>query len=93
MAIVYIQGNVSWKWGFGLCAIINFNSLAFLLLGNRFYFHDKPQVSPFTDIVRVIVASIQKWKVQHSYKIEDYYYGHDGITEITATATPKKSYR
>ncbi|XP_050292154.1 protein NRT1/ PTR FAMILY 2.6-like [Quercus robur] len=92
-AIVYIQGNVSWKWGFGLCAIANFIGLAFLLLGNRFYFHDKPQGSPFTGIVRVIIATIQKWKLQHSSKIEDYYYGHDGITEIAATATPKKSFR
>ncbi|XP_030968294.1 protein NRT1/ PTR FAMILY 2.3-like [Quercus lobata] len=92
-AIVYIQGNVSWKWGFGLCAIANFIGLAFLLSGNRFYFHDKPQGSPFTGIVRVIVATIQKWKLQHSSKIEDYYYGHDGITEIAATATPKKSFR
>nr|XP_023870657.1 protein NRT1/ PTR FAMILY 2.3-like [Quercus suber]POE88540.1 protein nrt1/ ptr family 2.6 [Quercus suber] len=92
-AIVYIQGNVSWKWGFGLCAIANFIGLAFLLLGNRFYFHDKPQGSPFTGIVRVIVATIQKWKLQYSSKIEDYYYGHDGITEIAATATPKKSFR
>ena len=92
-AIVYIQGNVSWKWGFGLCAIANFIGLAFLLLGNRFYFHDKPQGSPFTGIVRVIIATIQKWKLQHSSKIEDYYYGHDGITEIAATATPRKSFR
>ncbi|KAL4610296.1 hypothetical protein ACB092_08G041000 [Castanea dentata] len=92
-AIVYIQGNVSWKWGFGLCAIANFIGLAFLLLGNRFYFHDKPQGSPFTGIVRVIVATIQKWKVQHSSRIEDYYYGHDGITEIAPTAPPKKSFR
>ncbi|KAK4606233.1 hypothetical protein RGQ29_000485 [Quercus rubra] len=92
-AIVYIQGNVSWKWGFGLCAIANFIGLAFLLLGNRFYFHDKPQGSPFTGIVRVIIATIQKWKLQHSSKIEDYYYGHDGITEIAATTTPKKSFR
>nr|POE54661.1 protein nrt1/ ptr family 2.3 [Quercus suber] len=93
MAIIYIQGNVSWKLGFGLCAIANFIGLAFLLLGNRFYLHDKPQGSPFTSIVRVIVATIQKWKVPHSSEIEDYYYRHDGISDIAATATPKKSFR
>jgi len=93
MAIIYIQGNVSWKLGFGLCAIGNFIGLTFLLLGNRFYLHDKPKESPFTSIVHVIVATIQKWKVPHSSKIEDYYYRHDGISEIAAAATPKKSFR
>ena len=90
-AIVYIQDNVSWRLGFGLCAITNFIGLAFLLLGNRFYLHDKPKESPFTCLVRVIVATIQKWKVQPSSKIEDYYHKHDRITEIAAT--PKKSFR
>ncbi|XP_075636294.1 protein NRT1/ PTR FAMILY 2.3-like [Castanea sativa] len=90
-AIVYIEDNVSWRLGFGLCAITNFIGLAFLLLGNCFYLHDKPKGSPFTCLVRVIVATIQKWKVQPSSKIEDYYHKHDGITEIAAT--PKKSFR
>ena len=57
-AIVYIEDNVSWRLGFGLCAITNFIGLAFLLLGNRFYLHDKPKESPFTCLVRVIVATI-----------------------------------
>ncbi|KAK9998451.1 hypothetical protein SO802_018054 [Lithocarpus litseifolius] len=90
-AIVYIEDNVSWRVGFGICAITNFIGLAFLLLGNRFYLHDKPQGSPFTSIVRVIVATIQKWKIELSSNIEDYYYKHDGITE-TATI-PKMSFR
>ena len=90
-AIVYIEDNVSWRVGFGICAITNFIGLAFLLLGNRFYLHDKPQGSPFTSIVRVIVATIQKWKIKLSSNIEDYYYKHDGITE-TATI-PKMSFR
>ena len=59
-AIVYIEDNVSWRIGFGLCAVTNFIGLAFLLMGNRFYLHDKPQGSPFTGIARVIVATIRK---------------------------------
>ncbi|KAM4083101.1 hypothetical protein ACB094_08G031700 [Castanea mollissima] len=91
---IAVVGNVSWKLGFGLCMIANFIGLAFILLGNRFYLHDKSQGSPFTIIVRVIVATIQKWKVPHSSKIEDYYYRHDRISKIatTAIATPKKSF-
>ncbi|KAG6681690.1 hypothetical protein I3842_13G104600 [Carya illinoinensis] len=90
-AIVYIEDNLSWRLGFGLSAIANFIGLAFLLLGNRFYLHVKPQGSPFTALVRVIVATIKKRKAPLSSKIEDYYYGQDGIAEIT---TPyKKRFR
>ncbi|KAB1226108.1 Protein NRT1/ PTR FAMILY 2.7 [Morella rubra] len=49
-AIIYVEDNVSWGLGFGLSAVTNFIGLAFLLLGNRFYVHDKPQGSPFTGI-------------------------------------------
>ncbi|KAM3691700.1 hypothetical protein ACB098_08G032900 [Castanea mollissima] len=56
-----------------------------------FYFASAPQGSPFTSIVRVIVATIQKWKIKLSSNIEDYYYKHDGITETVTI--PKMSFR
>uniref|UniRef100_A0A2N9FRR9 Uncharacterized protein n=1 Tax=Fagus sylvatica TaxID=28930 RepID=A0A2N9FRR9_FAGSY len=89
--IVYIEDNVSWRLGFGLSAITNFIALALFLFGNRFYLHDKPQGSPFTGLVRVIVATIRKWKAKLSSNIEDYYFGHDGIAGIAPTT--KKSFR
>ncbi|KAB1226110.1 Protein NRT1/ PTR FAMILY 2.7 [Morella rubra] len=90
-AIVYVEDNVSWRLGFGLSAVANFIGLGSLLLGNRFYLHDKPQGSPFTGLVRVIVATIRKRKLQLTSKIEDYFYGKDGITGIATL--PKESFR
>ena len=89
--IVYIEDNVSWRLGFGLSAITNFIALALFLFGNRFYLQDKAQGSPFTGLVRVIVATIRKWKAKLSSNIEDYYFGHDGIAGIAPTT--KKSFR
>jgi peptide/histidine transporter 3/4 len=90
-AIVYIEDNVGWKWGYGVSAVANLIGLAAFLLGHRFYLRDKPQGSPFTGLVRVVVAAVRKRKVQLSSKIEDYYYGKDGMTEILTP--PKKRFR
>ncbi|XP_058199691.1 protein NRT1/ PTR FAMILY 2.3-like isoform X1 [Rhododendron vialii] len=93
-AIVYVEDNVSWAWGFGLCAAANALGLAIFLFGSRFYRHVKPEGSPFTGLVRVFVASIRKRKAQISLKSDDYYRGgHDnGIQELVA-ATPTTSFR
>ncbi|KAB1226109.1 Protein NRT1/ PTR FAMILY 2.7 [Morella rubra] len=90
-AIIYVEDNVSWGLGFGLSAVTNFIGLAFLLLGNRFYVHDKPQGSPFTGLLRVIVATIRKRKLQLTSKMEDYFYGQDG--SVGVAVPPKKSFR
>lgn len=93
-AIVYVEDNVSWAWGFGLCAAANALGLAIFLFGSRFYRHVKPEGSPFTGLVQVFVASIRKRKAQISLKSDDYYRGgHDnGIQEVVA-ATPTTSFR
>ncbi|KAG5515433.1 hypothetical protein RHGRI_036476 [Rhododendron griersonianum] len=93
-AIVYVEDNVSWAWGFGLCAAANALGLAIFLFGSRFYRHVKPEGSPFTGLVQVFVASIRKRKAQISLKSDDYCRGgHDnGIQEVVA-ATPTTSFR
>ncbi|KAH7838060.1 hypothetical protein Vadar_021578 [Vaccinium darrowii] len=92
-AIVYVEDNVSWALGFGLCAGATALGLVIFLLGSRFYRHVKPEGSPFTSLVQVFVASIRKRKVQISLKNEDYYRGHvNGIQEEVA-ATPTRSFR
>ncbi|KAK4486556.1 hypothetical protein RD792_009241 [Penstemon davidsonii] len=75
-AIVYIEDNVSWVWGFSLCAVANVLGLAVFLSGTRFYRVVRPQGSPFTSLGRVIVAAITKRRMSLSEKVEDYY-GHD----------------
>ncbi|KAA0033941.1 protein NRT1/ PTR FAMILY 2.7-like [Cucumis melo var. makuwa] len=76
-AIVYIQDNVSWGWGFGISLAANLIALAIFLLGNRFYRLDKPIGSPFTSLARVLVATTRKSlaRVQVGSDEGCYYYG------------------
>ncbi|KAM1447473.1 hypothetical protein EV1_006504 [Malus domestica] len=89
--IVYVEDNVSWKLGFGLCVIANILGLVLFLCGTRFYRFDKPQGSPFVGLARVVVASTWKRNLQHSSdESKDYYYGR--VTDMVH-ATPSKSFR
>lgn len=91
-AIVYIEDSVSCGLGFGLCVVAIIIGLAMFLLGKRFYCHENPQGSPFTDLARVLVAAIRKRKVLLSSKSEDYYHRCDGMA-TKAAAMPRKSFR
>ncbi|XVF46403.1 hypothetical protein PTKIN_Ptkin03bG0024000 [Pterospermum kingtungense] len=77
IAIVYIEDNISWVFGFGLCAAFNLIGLIIFLSGTRFYRHDKPPGSPFTSIARVVVAAIRKRNAMLSSKDEDYHHGNN----------------
>ncbi|CAL8999397.1 unnamed protein product, partial [Prunus brigantina] len=94
-AIVYVEDNVSWRLGFGMCAIANLIGLVIFLCGARFYRFDKPQQgSPFVGMARVVVASARKRNLQHSSgRSRDYYYGHGGVTDdLVGFATPSSSF-
>nr|XP_043635133.1 protein NRT1/ PTR FAMILY 2.7-like [Erigeron canadensis] len=71
-AIVYVQDNVSWTIGFGICVATNVLGLLLFLSGKNFYKRIKPKGSPFASIARVVVAAIRKRKV--SPRNQDYYY-------------------
>ncbi|KAH1130516.1 hypothetical protein J1N35_001894 [Gossypium stocksii] len=86
--LVYIEDNLSWGLGFGLSVAANLLALLIFLLGNRFYLHDKPQGSPFLDIVRVMVAAFRKRNFSLSPMADDYY------NPITVEgAPPNKAFR
>ncbi|KAL1558599.1 protein NRT1/ PTR FAMILY 2.7-like [Salvia divinorum] len=72
-AIVYVEDNFSWTWGFTISAVANVLGLALLLSGRRSYRLLKPQGSPFTSLARVAVAAVTKRKMTLSEKNEDYY--------------------
>ncbi|KFK33942.1 hypothetical protein AALP_AA5G081600 [Arabis alpina] len=91
-AIVYTQDNASWKLGFGLCAAANLVSFIVFVSGKRFYKHDKPMGSPFTSLIRVVVAATAKRKAVISYKEEDYYHGLAEAAK-TSAVMPSKSFR
>ncbi|CAK9170184.1 unnamed protein product [Ilex paraguariensis] len=92
-AIVYVQDNVSWASGFGICVAVNVLGLAIFLFGSRFYRYVRPQGSPLMGLVRVVVAAVNKRKVKLSMKGEDYYQQlHDGASTVMA-ATPTQFFK
>ncbi|OMO71175.1 Proton-dependent oligopeptide transporter family [Corchorus capsularis] len=97
-AIVYIEDNVGWAWGFWICAAANFLALAIFLLGNRFYLHDKPQGSPFMSIARVPVAAFKKRNLILSSMTKDYCHNErnqpvDYVEAHHQYHVPKNSFR
>ncbi|KAL8496765.1 hypothetical protein ACS0TY_020442 [Phlomoides rotata] len=90
-AIVYVEDNVSWTWGFIICAVANVLGLSLLLCGTRFYRLVKPRGSPFTSLARVIAAAITKRRMVLSEKVEDYYYHQD--SSKTAAKNPTHFFR
>ena len=95
-AIVYIEDNVSWVLGFGICLVATVIGLAVFLLGKRFYRHVKPKGSPFVSIARVIVASIRKRKISSRGSLmdtSDYYHFESGSMKMVRPKSPSKSFR
>lgn len=93
IAIVYIQDNIGWGLGFGICLVTVAIGLVLLLLGKPFYRLVKPKGSPFVSIARVLVAAIRKRKVSSkSLESLDYCYGTTGMSKMVQS-TPSKSFR
>lgn len=99
--IVYVQDNVSWGLGYGLCAAANLIGLISFVLGKHFYRHVQPKGSPFKDITRVVYAAFSKRKLFLSTRSDDYYselyhHGvddqHEGIKELAAPL-PKETFK
>ncbi|XAR60489.1 Nitrate-transporting ATPase [Bertholletia excelsa] len=91
-ALVYVEDNVGWTWGFILCLAANGLGLAIFLLGSRFYCLVKPQGSPFTSLARVFVASFRKRKLLLSEKSGDYLWSQVEVPKVGAEA-PTQSFR
>ncbi|KAL4278401.1 hypothetical protein GQ457_03G044120 [Hibiscus cannabinus] len=87
-AVVYVEESISWALGYAICFASNFVALSVFLSGHRFYRRDEPQGSPFTGLLRVLVAAVRKRKVVLTSRNEDYYH-----EEKVLPATPKPSFR
>ncbi|CAN6917075.1 unnamed protein product [Brassica oleracea] len=72
-SIVYAEENISWTFGFGLCLAANLLGFLAFLSGKRFYKHEKPLGSPFTSLLRVILAAVHKRKAEISIDNKDYH--------------------
>ncbi|KAM3374123.1 protein NRT1/ PTR FAMILY 2.7 [Capsicum galapagoense] len=91
-AIVYVEDNVSWKAGFFICVACNVVALVIFLMGSRFYAKFKPEGSPFTSFIRVVVASIRKRQVTLPSTDEHFYQGHNVVPKALAVL-PSNTFR
>ncbi|CAN1153125.1 Protein NRT1/ PTR FAMILY 2.11 [Linum perenne] len=62
--IVYVQSDVSWAIGLGIPAFLMFLSCAVFFWGTSIYVLVKPQGSPLTSVLQVLVAASRKKKLQ-----------------------------
>ncbi|GAV63710.1 PTR2 domain-containing protein [Cephalotus follicularis] len=91
IGVVYIQDNVGWGLGFGICAMANAIGLAAFLCGKGIYRQIKPKGSPFMSIARVVVAAIRKRKRALTI-LQDYHHENNGVSKMPIN-TPSKSFR
>lgn len=88
-AIVFVEDNVGWAWGFGICAAFNVVGLAVFLSGKRFYRRVEAQGSPFVGLARVVAAALRKRGESVSSEAAVYYHDpkDEGIKMAAATPT------
>ncbi|XP_038878529.1 protein NRT1/ PTR FAMILY 2.10-like [Benincasa hispida] len=58
--IVYVQTEVSWAWGLAIPAFLMFLSCALFFMGSWIYVKLEPDGSPFTSVMRVLMAAFKK---------------------------------
>lgn len=74
LGVVYLEDNVGWGLGFGICALSAAIGLTMLLLGKPLYRSVKPKGSPFASMARVVISAIRKRNVEI---LEGYYFEED----------------
>ncbi|XVF09157.1 hypothetical protein REPUB_Repub07fG0067500 [Reevesia pubescens] len=58
--IVYVQSDVSWALGLAIPAFMMFLSCVTFFIGTRIYVKVRPEGSPITSVIQVIVAAVRK---------------------------------
>ncbi|KAK4485692.1 hypothetical protein RD792_008336 [Penstemon davidsonii] len=62
--VVYVQSNVSWSIGLAIPTIFMLVSCFLFFVGTNIYVKVKPEGSPLTSIVRVMVVAVKKRKLK-----------------------------
>lgn len=62
--LVYVQSYISWGWGFGTPTVLMGIYLVLYIVGLKFYRHNRPTGSPFTQIGQVIVAAVRNFRLR-----------------------------
>jgi dipeptide/tripeptide permease len=91
--LVYLQDNISFTIGYGVPTIALLVSVVIFLAGTHFYRHKTPQGSPFTKMVRVIVASIRNWRFSVPNDTEEPFQRERGLLGSKSSNQQSKSMR
>ena len=62
--IIYVQSDISWALGLAIPTILMLLSCVMFFLGTRIYVKVRPDGSPLTSVVQVMVASFKKRRVK-----------------------------
>uniref|UniRef100_A0ACD5ZIG2 Uncharacterized protein n=1 Tax=Avena sativa TaxID=4498 RepID=A0ACD5ZIG2_AVESA len=93
-AIVYIQDGVSWALGFGVCLAATAFSFVMLLMGARYYRMPTPKGGPYSELARVVVASLRKGLINEGAPGHaQYYVGDDAVADSASDRAPSKRLR
>lgn len=93
-AIIYLQDSVSWALGFEICLAATVASLAMLLLGARYYRMPAPKGSPYAGLLRVVVATARKARVDvRALGPVQYYVGDGAVADAGSDGAPTKMLR
>ncbi|KAE8687440.1 Protein NRT1/ PTR FAMILY 6.3 [Hibiscus syriacus] len=68
--LVYLQDEVGRSWSYGICSVSMFIAILIFLSGTKRYRYKKSLGSPIVQIFQVIVAAINKRKMELPYNVE-----------------------
>ncbi|XVF88383.1 hypothetical protein PTKIN_Ptkin19aG0046500 [Pterospermum kingtungense] len=83
--LVYLQDEVSRSWAYGICSVSMFIAILIFFTGTKRYRYKKSSGSPIVQIFQVIVAAINKRKMELPYNVELLYEDTPVATRIQHT--------
>ena len=83
--LVYLQDEVGRSWGYGICPVSMFVAIVIFLSGTKRYRYKKSLGSPIVQIFQVIIAAINKKKMEPLYNVELLYEDTPVATRIHHT--------
>ncbi|KAI3936712.1 hypothetical protein MKX01_034141 [Papaver californicum] len=63
--IAYVQSNLSWSIGLVLPTCLSVIAVCIFFTGSKIYVKLKPEGSPVTSLIQVLVAATMKWRLRH----------------------------
>ncbi|KAJ7513706.1 hypothetical protein O6H91_23G011600 [Diphasiastrum complanatum] len=71
--LIYLEQNVSYKWGFGASTVLVALSVILYLCGTPLFRHQKPQGNPLTRMAQVWVSTFRKWSLKRPSDASELY--------------------